>query len=132
MSLFLDRWNRKQGRLDGAFGEPLLIRPQAPARYVAGGDDPDRPAFTVVGILDMPASTVIPEGSHAYGGNRPQIDVPAIKIDFDVRVFSGEDQWPRQGDRIQATSRPGQPEFEVTAALPDGIGRVTFKAVPVL
>lgn len=129
MSDFETKWRGRMGKLDRQFGERILILPQSAGSYVAGGGDPDRPPFEVVGVLDLPPTIARSEGRGARNGSRADIVVEAITVDFAEAAFANRAAWPKKGDVLRALDRTGNPEFEVVAVEPSGLGRVAFKVV---
>lgn len=133
MSDFMAKWQRRHGKLDRQFGERLRFAPMASASgYVAGAADASRSGYDVIGILDQHPDVVRSEGRHAKYGDRADLSVSGVRIDFSEAAFpGGPEVWPKAGDRISTLDRAVTLTFEVVAVLRSGLGRVTFSAVRV-
>jgi hypothetical protein len=123
MSVFADAFVARQGSLDSAFGEPLLIAPQVAGEFTAGGDDPANPPFAAVGVLDVEG--VVVDDAGLKTGARSEVAMLKPSADFALSQFGPGRPQPVKGARITATSRAGAPRFVVLDALPDGVGRLT-------
>lgn len=129
MSQFQDEWQNRHGLLDDQFGEPILIVPRATGPYVAGGGDPNRPPFETRGVLDQNPKLARRAGRGGAQADNLDIQATKVVIDFSLKAFTGQSQWPRKGDRLTATSRVEAPEFEVVQVEPSGLGRVAFHCI---
>lgn len=131
MSAFLSIASTSFVALDTAFGDLLTIAPQAPGEFIAAGPDPDKPAYTAVGILDI--SSVISEGAGRKDGTKAEVSTEVPIAEFAFTQFGVGKPIPKVGDRIDAPANPlAAPTngFQVVDRLPDGDdGRVRFQLV---
>lgn len=100
---------------DRLFGEPVRLN-----FFKAGQEDPDRPKADIRAQLHLPGeSDVVPSRSnssfttHLVGGTGLLIIQKA--------VFAGE---LRQGDKVRADARDGQPWFEILTVDGNGPGQI--------
>lgn len=100
---------------DRLFGEPVRLS------FLKGGlEDPDRPMLDLRAQLHLPGeSDVVPSRSnssfttHLVGGTGLLVIQKA--------VYVGE---LRQGDKVRANARDGQPWFEILAVDVNGAGQI--------
>lgn len=124
-SPFAARDAKVSGAIDRAFGEQFSFA----ARMMAADDvdlppvaDPSRPGFTVVGVWDGPAKAEFPRarGSQADDSARRAIaGYPSVSVDDSLLPWS-----PAPGCRV--TRLFDGSVYEISSALPDGMGRTIF------
>lgn len=128
MSAFADLFVARQPALDDAFGEPILVTHRLAGQFVAGAADPDNPAFTAIGVLDVEG--VIVDDAGLKTGARSEVETLKPVVDFAFAQFGPGRLAPVKGTILTATDRTGAPQFEVVSRLPDGVGRVVFQLAP--
>jgi hypothetical protein len=126
------RWARLERlasrAVDGRFGEDIRFEPMATSQYAGATADPDRPAFTVAGILETSADEDDLSGTGTPNAMRSRIrGVGAI-----ARVpETAMPAYPlRKGDRVTAIDRNGTPTWSVVRVDPDQLGRVVIGLAP--
>ncbi len=131
MTAFLALASASFAALDTTFGEPLTITPQMMEEFVATGPDPEKPAFTAMGILDFSTVIVVAAGEQTAGRSQLQATLPMAEFAF--TAFGPGKPLPVAGWRLDATANPLRPPptaFMIRSRLPDGDdGRVRFQLV---
>lgn len=114
-------------KVDKTFGDPTRIVPQrASGEFSRGGADPDRLAYTAIGVVDEVPKIV--RGRDMGRDDADAADLAGDKIDISYAVseLGPRERWPRTGDRIDDLST-GKSYVVATAPQDDGIGRVLIK-----
>lgn len=124
-SPFAARDAKVSGAIDRAFGEQFAFA----ARTLAADDvdlppvaDPSRPAFTAVGVWDGPAKAAFPRarGSMADdNARRAAAGYPSVSVDDSLLSWA-----PTPGCWL--TRLFDGSVYEISSAMPDGMGRTIF------
>lgn len=126
---FFDRAERLMSRHVGkASNEEVLITPMRTGKMVISAD-PTRSPFTILATLNVRSSAKRPLGEGNTAGDVGVIMAPDITLSIELRFLGGKPEI-RNGDRITATKRPGQPSFIVAQEAPIGITERVWSLLP--
>lgn len=103
---FHDLRDKVLAGVDHAFAEPIRI-----SFMKNGSADPVRPQIVIEAVLRVGEGKSTNIGIVMGGGWRTRIVADKAQLHIDRSSYSGPQ--PRQGDRIRAISRHGEPLFEV-------------------
>ncbi|PZU95565.1 MAG: hypothetical protein DI527_00725 [Chelatococcus sp.] len=128
MSIF-DRAERLMSRsLGRVYHELVLITPMRPGRMVVSAD-PDRAPFTIRATLNVEAQPRRPLGEGNTAGDVGVIMAPDISLAIEVVDLEGKPAI-KNGDRVTAIRRPGQPVYVVAQEQPLGISERRWELLP--
>ena len=110
--------------LDHCFAERLEIRHVLDGQFITNANNPDVPAFIVLGILDLPDVIAGGIGGSEITRSTSTLAVTDPRADFRLMVFDQDHLAPKRGSLIIAIDRQGAPRFQVRDALSDGLCRI--------
>jgi hypothetical protein len=105
MSRFAARLARMEAAVNAEHGERVTVEPRLAGEFLAGGADPDRPAYDGVAIFDLnPIAPMMHRQSNIAGsstGAGAQLAGGLVEFSFVIATLPPlRTLWPRQGDRI--------------------------------
>lgn len=92
--------------VDDKFAEPVRL-----SFLKSGAVDPTRPAVEIDAVLRVGEGKATSVAGGASGAWRSRIVADKAQLHIDRTTYTGPQ--PRQGDRVKAISRHGEPWFEV-------------------
>lgn len=130
MTVFSELEEDLSVELDVMYAERTQILRQTKGEYFASSVAAPDPADLVVGIIDLNPLVVTVQDQSQYDGMQPLLAGIKVHISYDLSVFADRSAWPVQNDLIKALDMEGQPEYKITRAEPDGVGRILCVCVP--
>lgn len=116
--------------LDDVYAEETQIIRQTRGKYFASSAAAAVPEDLVRGIIDLNPLVIQIQDKSQYDGMQPNVVGSKVHVSYDTSLFASRDKWPKQDDVIKALEMDGQPEYKITRADPDGVGRVLCICVP--
>lgn len=129
-TLFAQMETAVSAAVDHLHMERTRITPRVKGEFVRGGQDPNRVAREVMGVIDLNPVTIRAREQSEYDGFRPELDGEKVHVSYTASRLGSPVDMPRTGDLIEALDRPGVPKYQITIVEGDGLGRVLCRCVP--
>lgn len=111
--------------VDDFHGEPTVITRRLKGQYLAGSADGTRSSLPILGVIDKNPVTAKPQDEGTYDGFQPAVAADRYHVSYNKRLFASREEWPAQGDEIEASNNPSIPRLKVVKTPEDdGIGRI--------
>lgn len=113
--------DRALAAVDRTFAEPVRLHPMA-----KGAADSSRPVVTIEAVLRVGGGKEVPPSGRASDASwRMRVAAQRAELHIDRAKYAN--LVCRQGDKIRAIARPGEPWFEVLAVEDRGESRLVLE-----